>query len=77
MTEQAISPPVTTQAISPLRRRIIEDMAIRALMNKPTTAVAMSFDEDPYPGISAAHFSGEAVAFPTTLAFERRTASLR
>jgi hypothetical protein len=50
---------------------------LRALMNKPTTSVAMSFDEDPYPGISAAHFSGEAVVFLTTLAFERRTASLR
>jgi hypothetical protein len=50
---------------------------LRALMNKPTTAVAMSFDEAPYPGISAARFSGEAVVFLTTLAFERRTASLR
>jgi hypothetical protein len=37
----------------------------------------MSFDEDPYPGISAARFSGEAVVFLTTLAFRRRTASLR
>jgi uncharacterized protein YcbK (DUF882 family) len=50
---------------------------LRALMNKPTAAVAMSFEGDAYPGISAAHFSGEAVVFLTTLTFERRTASLR
>jgi uncharacterized protein YcbK (DUF882 family) len=50
---------------------------LRALMNKPTTAVAMSFNSDPYPGISADRFSGEAVVFLTTFAFPRRTASLQ
>ena len=50
---------------------------LRALMNKPTTSVAMSFNSDPYPGISADRFSGEAVVFLTTFAFPRRTASLQ
>jgi hypothetical protein len=34
MTEQTISPSVTTQAISPLRQRMIEDMAIRKFTAK-------------------------------------------
>jgi len=50
---------------------------LRALMNKPTTSVAMSFNSDPYPGITADRFSGEAVVFLTTFAFPRRTASLQ
>jgi hypothetical protein len=50
---------------------------LRTLMNKPTTAVAMSFNDDPYPGISADRFSGEAVVFLTTYAFPQRTAWLR
>jgi hypothetical protein len=50
---------------------------LRALMNKPTTTIAMSFSSDPYPGISADRFSGEAVVFLTTYAFPQRTAWLR
>jgi uncharacterized protein YcbK (DUF882 family) len=50
---------------------------LRTLMNKPSSSVAMSFDEEPYPGIAAGHFSGEAVVFLTTTTFQRRTASLR
>jgi len=50
---------------------------LRALMNKPTSTVMMSFNDDPYPGIAANRFSGEAVVFLTTYAFERRTAWLR
>jgi hypothetical protein len=34
VTTQAISPSVTTQAISPLRQRMIEDMAIRKFTAK-------------------------------------------
>ena len=50
---------------------------LRALMNKPTTSVAMSFANDPYPGITADRFSGEAVVFLTTYAFPQRTAWLQ
>jgi hypothetical protein len=50
---------------------------LRALMNKPTTSVAMSFANDPYPGITADRFSGEAVVFLTTYAFRQRTAWLQ
>jgi uncharacterized protein YcbK (DUF882 family) len=50
---------------------------LRFLMNKPTTSVAMSFANDPYPGISADGFSGEAVVFLNTYAFPQRTAWLQ
>jgi uncharacterized protein YcbK (DUF882 family) len=50
---------------------------LRTLMYKPAVAVAMSFEEDPYPGIAAGHFTGDAVVFPTTFSFQRRTAALR
>jgi uncharacterized protein YcbK (DUF882 family) len=50
---------------------------LRTLMNKPATTVAMSFANDPYPGITADRFSGEAVVFLTTYAFPRRTAWLQ
>src|SRR5262249_40273887 len=50
---------------------------LRALMNKPTTSVAMSFANDPYPGITTDSFSGEAVVFLNTYAFPQRTAWLQ
>jgi uncharacterized protein YcbK (DUF882 family) len=50
---------------------------LRTLMSKPATAVVMSFAKDPYPGISASAFSGEAVVFLTTYAFSQRTAWLQ
>jgi uncharacterized protein YcbK (DUF882 family) len=50
---------------------------LRSLMSKPATAVAMSFSKDPYPGITATSFSGEAVVFLTTYAFSQRTAQLQ
>lgn len=50
---------------------------LRTLMNKPTTSVAMSFANEPYPGITADRFSGEAVVLLTTYAFSQRTAWLQ
>ena len=50
---------------------------LRALMAKPNSTVLMSFTDEAYPGIASNRFSGEAVVFLTTRAFERRTASLR
>jgi uncharacterized protein YcbK (DUF882 family) len=50
---------------------------LRALMDKPTTSVAMSFTKEPYPGITANNFSGEAVVFLNTYAFPQRTAWLQ
>jgi uncharacterized protein YcbK (DUF882 family) len=50
---------------------------LRVLMDKPTTSVAMSFTKEPYPGISANSFSGEAVVFLNTYAFPQRTAWLQ
>jgi uncharacterized protein YcbK (DUF882 family) len=50
---------------------------LRALMAKPTSTIVMSFGDEAYPGIAANRFSGEAVVFLSTRAFDqRRTASL-
>jgi hypothetical protein len=37
----------------------------------------MSFNDDPYPGMSPNRFRGDAVVFLTTHAFTQRTAALR
>jgi uncharacterized protein YcbK (DUF882 family) len=50
---------------------------LRALMKKPTTSIAMSFTNEPYPGITANSFSGEAVVLLNTYAFSQRTAWLQ
>jgi uncharacterized protein YcbK (DUF882 family) len=50
---------------------------LRSLMSKPTSAVAMTFSNEPYPGIKANVFSGEAVVLLTTVAFSQRTAWLQ
>jgi hypothetical protein len=50
---------------------------LRSLMDKPTMSVAMSFTKEPYPGITANSFSGEAVVFLNTYAFPQRTAWLQ
>jgi hypothetical protein len=50
---------------------------LRWLMSKPASAVAMTFSNEPYPGIKTNGFSGEAVVFPTTVAFSQRTALLQ
>jgi uncharacterized protein YcbK (DUF882 family) len=50
---------------------------LRTLMRKPNSALTMSFNEDPYSGMSPDRFRGDAVVFLTTHAFTQRTASLR
>jgi hypothetical protein len=50
---------------------------LRALMQKPSNALAMSFSDDPMLGILPDQFTGEAVIFLETVSFSRRTASLR
>jgi len=50
---------------------------LRSLMDKPTISVAMSFASEPYPGITANSFSGEAVVMLNTYAFAQRTAWLQ
>jgi len=50
---------------------------LRALMEKPSISVAMSFTNEPYPGITANRFSGEAVVLLNTYAFPQRTAWLQ
>jgi uncharacterized protein YcbK (DUF882 family) len=50
---------------------------LRSLMSKPASAVAMTFSNEPYPGIKANAFSGEAVVLLTTVTFSQRTAWLQ
>jgi hypothetical protein len=50
---------------------------LRTLMRKPSSALTMSFNEDPYSGMGPDRFRGDAVVFLTTRAFTQRTASLR
>jgi hypothetical protein len=45
-------------------------------MDKPQVVVAMRFGEDPQPGLTTDHFSGNAVVFISTVAFAKRTAAL-
>ena len=51
--------------------------SLRSLMGKPANILAMSFTNDPYSGITADRFSGDAVVFVSTTGRPRRTASLR
>jgi uncharacterized protein YcbK (DUF882 family) len=51
--------------------------ALTQFMAKPGSSVLMTFSIDPYVGMSAEHFTGSAVVFPTTITFgARHTASL-
>ncbi len=50
---------------------------LRTLMRKPSSALTMSFNDDPYSGMSPDRFRGDAVVFLTTHPFAQRTASLR
>lgn len=56
----------------------IPDMRqLRPLMDKPAAVVAMTFGDDPQPGLTAGRFSGSAVVFISTVAFDKRTAALQ
>jgi uncharacterized protein YcbK (DUF882 family) len=46
------------------------------LMQKPSSALAMTFTADPQAGITSYSFSGSAVAFLPTVSFTTRTAAL-
>jgi uncharacterized protein YcbK (DUF882 family) len=50
---------------------------LRALMQKPNSALVISFSDDPLLGILPSQFTGEAVVFLETVSFSKRTASLR
>ena len=46
-------------------------------MQKPSSAMMMTFSADPYSGMTANAFSGKAVQFMATVNFGMRTAALR
>jgi hypothetical protein len=47
------------------------------LMQKPSYTVAMSFADDPSPGLSTQKFTGSSVVFTPTVTFMPKTAALR
>jgi uncharacterized protein YcbK (DUF882 family) len=49
---------------------------IAPLMHKPAAVLAVTFSEDPQPGMTSYSFSGAAVAFLPTVSFKTRTAAL-
>jgi uncharacterized protein YcbK (DUF882 family) len=54
------------------------DMAsVREHMVKPTSTVMMTFSPDPYLGMTADQFRGNAVVFVATVTFRQRTAALQ
>ena len=57
---------------------ITDPKELRTLMRKPTSALAMTFSEDPSGGIVTDHFSGDAaIVFLDTVTFTTRTAFLQ
>jgi uncharacterized protein YcbK (DUF882 family) len=50
---------------------------LRGFMQKPSSSVAMTFSEDPDQGLTTDRFSGNAVVFVATVAFNNRTAFLQ
>ena len=50
---------------------------LSAFMQKPASIVTMTFSDDPYPGLIASRFGGQAVVFMATTTFNGRTAMLR
>jgi uncharacterized protein YcbK (DUF882 family) len=54
------------------------DMAsVQPYMAKPSSTVMMTFSEDPYLGMTADQFRGNAVVFVATVTFRQRTAALQ
>jgi hypothetical protein len=50
---------------------------MRMFFVKPKTAIAMSFSDDPTPGLSYDQFSGSAITRLDTTSFVQRSASLQ
>ena len=51
--------------------------ALRPYMQKPASAVMMTFSNDPHLGVRTDRFAGSAVAFQPTVTFGMKTAELR
>ena len=51
--------------------------ALSAFMQKPASAVMMTFNGDPHLGMTYNEFSGSAVVFQATVTFGMKTAALK
>ena len=63
---------MTSTQLNPLDSR-----QFGSLMQKPSSALMMTFSSDPYSGMTAHAFSGKAIQFLATVNFGMRTAALR
>jgi uncharacterized protein YcbK (DUF882 family) len=56
----------------------LDHRTLRPLLEKPPSAVLMTFSADPHRGLVSAKFAGEAIVFISTVTFDpHRTAALR
>jgi hypothetical protein len=63
---------MTATQLNPLDSR-----QLGTLMQKPSSAIVMTFSADPYGGMTASSFSGKAIQFMAVVNFGMRTAALR
>jgi hypothetical protein len=63
---------MTSTQLNPLDSR-----QFGALMQKPSSALVMTFSSDPYDGMTANAFSGKAIQFMAVVNFGMQTAALR
>jgi uncharacterized protein YcbK (DUF882 family) len=63
---------MTTTQLNPLDSRQFGE-----LMQKPSSALVMTFSSDPYDGMTANAFSGKAIQFMAVMNFGMQTAALR
>jgi hypothetical protein len=63
---------MTSTQLNPLDSR-----QLGTLMQKPSSALVMTFSSDPYGGMTANAFSGKAIRFLATVNFGMQTAALR
>jgi uncharacterized protein YcbK (DUF882 family) len=70
-----VTPSVST-AMTATRLGALDAMPLAEFMRKPSSALMMTFADDPHDGLRSDSFSGSAVVFLATAKFGMRTASL-
>jgi hypothetical protein len=68
--------PSVSMAMTTTRLGALDARPLAEFMRKPTSALVMTFADDPHDGMRSDSFSGNAVVFLATATFGMRTASL-
>ncbi|MBV8792353.1 MAG: DUF882 domain-containing protein [Pseudolabrys sp.] len=68
--------PSVTATMTATRLGALNAQPLAEMMRKPSSAIVMTFADDPHYGLQTAKFSGNAVVFLATATFGMRTASL-